>query len=305
VTRLSIGTWAFGVFSAHPLPFEKVLDRIAELRFDGVELGAFSPHPDPISCASKSDRAKLAEQFARRGLALSAVAADFGAEGFLRGDSRAYLAALDRNIAFCDDVGAKRLIVNTMDPPEVAAEIGEAVAMERLLKTWREAASRAAAHGVTLVFEFEPCWALNEPEQVISIARQLTGPGFGVLYDTAHAHIVSEVGIPGTAGRHTLPGGQVELLSRLSGTIAHIHLLDSDGSIHASESSTERTTVHVPFGHGNVDFDRVIPALVAASGKVDWWTVDLCFWPDAWGAAEACKRFADQLVARYQPGSAA
>ena len=265
MTKVSIGTWAFGVYSEHPLPFDTVLDRIAELRFDGVELGAFSPHPDPISCATKAERATLAARFATKELALSAVAADFGPQGFLGNDAGPYLAALDGNLAFCRDVGATRLIVNTMDPPETVSEVGEEVAMERLLKTWREAAARAAAAGVTLVFEFEPCWALNESEQVIRIAQELSGPGFGVLYDTAHAHIVSEVGVPGTGASRTLRGGQLELLERLSGTIAHVHLLDSDGTIHEAPSSIDRTTVHVPFEHGNIDFHRVIPALVAAS----------------------------------------
>jgi hypothetical protein len=27
----------------------------------------------------------------------------------------------------------------------------------------------------------------------------------------------------------------------------------------------------------------------------DWWTIDLCFWPDAWAATEACKAYVDQL----------
>jgi sugar phosphate isomerase/epimerase len=294
MTRVSIGTWAFGIFTGRPLPFDEMLDRVAALEFEGAELGAFAPHPDPGTCATKADRARLAESFASRGLELSAVATDFGSSSIL-GDPATYLAALDRNLAFCQDVGSLRLIVNTLDPPEAVTEIGEAAAMGRLLGTWREAAARAEAAGVTLVFEFEPCWALNEPEQVITIAHELAGPGFGVLYDTAHAHIVSTVGVAGRPNK-TLPGGQVELLRRLAGTIAHVHLLDSDGSIHEGESSTERTTVHTPFGRGNVDFDQVIPALVRARGNVDWWTVDLCFWPDPWAEAEASKRFVDELV---------
>jgi hypothetical protein len=29
----------------------------------------------------------------------------------------------------------------------------------------------------------------------------------------------------------------------------------------------------------------------------DWWTVDLCFWPDAWEATQASKEFVDALIA--------
>jgi sugar phosphate isomerase/epimerase len=98
-----------------------------------------------------------------------------------------------------------------------------------------------------------------------------------------------------------LPGGQVEFLQELSGTVSHVHLLDSDGTIVDHEDSSERTTQHVPFGRGEVKFDEVMPALVAAGGDTEWWTVDLCFWPDAWQATEESKRFVDELASTYAP----
>ena len=286
--RVSIGSWAFGVYAERPLPFDQVLDRVAELGFDGLEYAALAPHPD----ADEARRAGFADAFADRGLAVSAVVADFGTEGFLTvAEPSAYLAALDRNLELCRALGTRLLVVNTVDPPETPYEVGLPLARERLVETWHEAARRATDAGVTLAWEFEPCWAFNEPEQVIEIAHELAGPGFGVLYDTAHAHVVSEVGARQVAGG-PLAGGQGELLRRLDGTIVHVHLLDSDGSLHESEDSTERTTVHLPFGAGAVDFDALdLP-------RTEWWTVDLCFWPDAWGATEASKEFVDALIAR-------
>jgi sugar phosphate isomerase/epimerase len=296
--KVSIGSWAFGIYSERPLPFGQVLDRVAALGFDGIELGAFDPHPDPLTCSTPSQRAELKQSFEQRGLEVSAVAADFGTEGFLKtADPSAYLGALDRNLEFCRALGAGRLIVNTVNSPQTPYDIGLAVARERLLSTWREAAGRASAVGVTLVWEFEPCWAFNEPDQIVELAHELAGPGFGVLYDTAHAHTVCAVGARQVNGPAPLAGGQVEMLGRLSGTIAHVHLLDSDGTLHDAEESTERTTVHMPFGTGRVKFDEVTAALVEAGGMTDWWTVDLCFWPDAWEATEASKEFVDALIA--------
>jgi sugar phosphate isomerase/epimerase len=296
MTKISIGSWAFGVYSEDPLPLDVVLERLEALEFDGVELGAFEPHPDPISCASPEQRLELAERVAQRGLEISAVAADFGEAGFLRTpDPSEYLDAVDRNLAFCNDVGADRLIVNPVDGPETVADIGYEVCLKRLLSTWGEAASRAQARGVKLTWEFEPCWAFNEPEQVIEIAHELAGPSWGVLYDTAHGHVVSEVGARHAGGPRILAGGQVELLERLAGTINHVHMLDSDGTIQEDGPSADQTTIHVPFGQGEIDFDRVIPALRAAAPDMEWWTVDLCFWPDAWGAAAESKRFVDAL----------
>lgn len=290
--RVSIGSWAFGVYAERPLPFGEVLDRVAALGFDGLEYAAFAPHPD----ADEARRDGFTDLFAERRLAVSAVAADFGAEGFLTVEEpAAYLAALDRNLELCGALGTELLIVNAVDPPETPYEVGRELALERLLATWGEASRRAAAAGVTLAWEFEPCWAFNEPRQIVEIAHRLAGPGFGVLYDTAHAHAVAEVGARQVEGG-PLPGGQLELLRKLEGTIVHVHLLDSDGTIHESEDSTERTTVHLPFGAGRVDFEALTPALPDTA----WWTVDLCFWPDAWAATEASKAYVDSLIARTE-----
>lgn len=300
MTKISIGTWAFGIYSDDPLDFTVVLDRLAGLGFDGIELGAFPPHPDPETCATPEQRAELRETLAGRGLTISAVAADFADAGFLRDDDNAaYLAAVDRNLEFCAAVGAPRLIVNTGDTPEAPSEIGVDLARDRLLRTWAEAARRAEARGLALTWEFEPCWSFNEPEEVIRIAQELASPGFGVCYDTAHGHTVSVVGARHVGGPKPLAGGQVELLERLAGTINHVHMLDSDGTIVEHEDSSEQTTLHVPFGRGVVDFDALMPALIAAGGATDWWTVDLCFWPDAWQATEESKQFVDGLVTRY------
>ena len=297
--KVSIGSWAFGVYSERPLPLGDVLDRVATLGFDGFEFGAFAPHPEPAELAEPGARAELRRAFGDRDLAVSAVATDFGSEGFLTVASPdEYLAAVDRNLELCVGLDSGLLIVNTVDPPETPYEVGLELARERLLATWREAARRAAAAGVTLAWEFEPCWAFNEPEQIIELAHELAGPGFGVLYDTAHAHVVSETGARQVGDDGPLAGGQIELLRRLAGTIAHVHLLDSDGTLHESEDTTERTTVHVPFGAGEVDFEAVGAALVAAGAMTEWWTVDLCFWPDAWGATEASKQFVDTLIER-------
>ena len=152
--------------------------------------------------------------------------------------------------------------------------------------------------GARCAWEFEPCWAFNEPEQVIELAHELAGPGFGVLYDTAHAHTVSETGARQVGGDGPLAGGQIELLRRLSGTIAHVHLLDSDGTLHESEDSTERTTVHIPFGTGG---GRLRGGRRGARRRRgDDRVVDggPLFWPDAWSATEASKEFVDALIER-------
>jgi sugar phosphate isomerase/epimerase len=47
--RISIGTWAYSVgpYADKPIPFGEVVKGLKEMKFDGLELGAFGAHPTP------------------------------------------------------------------------------------------------------------------------------------------------------------------------------------------------------------------------------------------------------------------
>ncbi len=47
--KLSIGTWAyaFGPYQDNPVAFDTVVNKLGELKYDGVEIGAFRPHLHP------------------------------------------------------------------------------------------------------------------------------------------------------------------------------------------------------------------------------------------------------------------
>ena len=76
--------------------------------------------------------------------------------------------------------------------------------------------------------------------------------------------------------------------------VNHIHLIDSDGTLHGDETST-----HAPFGDGILDYDTLIPELLQSGVPHDWWTIDLCFWPDAWAVTAQCKRAIDELNRKF------
>ena len=44
-----------------------------------------------------------------------------------------------------------------------------------------------------------------------------------------------------------------------------------------------------------------LPELLKAASKVNhnWWTIDLCFWSDAWAATAQCKKALDGYIAKY------
>ena len=92
---------------------------------------------------------------------------------------------------------------------------------------------------------------------------------------------------------------QLELISKFSGRINHIHLIDSDNTCHKDADGNDETSAHPPFGDGILDFDQIVPVLAKENIGHDWWTVDLCFWPEAWDATEKCKTALDSLVSKY------
>ena len=73
-----MGSWAycFGPYKDTPVPFGKVIARLGELGFDGVELGGFPPHPHPDQFDTQAKRVGLRKVLAFHGLAFSGLVPD-------------------------------------------------------------------------------------------------------------------------------------------------------------------------------------------------------------------------------------
>lgn len=294
--KISVGTWAyiFGAKGDRQFPFDDCLAKIKDLGFDGLELGAWAPHPTPTEYDTVEKRQALAQKIADAGLGISGLAIDFHGKYPFQPDQQDYLDEFKTNLHFCRDLGIKVIRVDTDVAPDSVTSDNEKEALAKTIDTWKKCAQHAAEHGIRLVWEFEPGFAFNKPSQIIAIAEGVDEPNFGLMYDTCHAEMCAAVGARQPGARETLPGGAMELLEKLQGHIGAVHVIDSDGSLHDDETST-----HNPFGEGHLDFDKLIPALLACGAPTDWWCIDLCFWPQAWEATEKCKVALDGLLAKY------
>ena len=296
--RISIGTWAYsiGPYEDRPVAWDEVLSELKRMAFDGVELGGFSIHPNPDNMPEKEQRQECKKQLADAGLAWSGLAANLWGEKLINtADPSAYLDCFRRNLEFCVDLGIPALRVDTVQPPTIFSEVDEETARERVVSTWKECSRDAAECGVYITWEFEPGFAFNKPSDIVRICEEVDDENFGLQFDTCHAHMVAAVGARQPGEVETLPGGALELARKLRGKINHIHLIDSDGTLHGEETST-----HAPIGEGVIDFDALLPELNDQPGVGhDWWTIDLCFWPNAWEVTERCKRAVDELKAKY------
>ncbi len=296
--KISIGSWAFawGEYAARPVPFDQVVRRLAEVGYDGVEVCGFPPHVTLEKYPDRASRRELARRLEDLGLGISGYAADFTAANPVLGDKQKYLDLFQRNVALCADLGSPSIRVDTVAAPGSIPEADYAGALLRLAEVWREAAELARPAGVLVVWEFEPGFAFNKPSEVVRLHEAVGHPNFRILFDTSHAYMCAVVGARQHGERETLPGGVAEFLGRLEGRIGHIHLIDSDGTLHHEETSTHR-----PFGEGRIDFRALAPELLRIPG-ISWWCVDLCFWPGAWELLEPSRRFVAELLAQAPSG---
>jgi sugar phosphate isomerase/epimerase len=298
--KLSIGTWAyaFGPYSKNPIPFDTVVREVARLGYDGVEIAATRPHIFPEDYPMKADRERICALLKANQLEVSGMAADFwcapgpGTDAAQENDS--YVKLFKKNIQLCLDLGSPSIRVDTVNGPDGPPGVDRKLAIKRIASLWHECSQIAEEFGVRVVWEFEPGFFLNKPSEVVQMYEAVNHPNFSVMLDTCHVYMCAVVGARQPKPVETLKGGALEFIGMLKGKIGHLHLIDSDGTLHDNETST-----HAPFGTGKVDFDQVIPAIIEAGYVGKWWTVDLCFWPQAWEGTAQSKGVLAKNLTKY------
>lgn len=269
---------------------ETVLEALSGQGFDGIEMAAFPPHLEPNT---KERRKEIKKMLVGYGLEVSGVAAPFPSPATTKHNN--YLDVVKRNLEICDDLRIPKLRVDTVDAPTtIPGGMNYETCFAKVAEVWNRAADICTKSGVKLIWEFEPGFLFNKPSQVVHMVYKVDHPNFSILFDSCHAHMCSVIGSRQLGQKETLDGGVVQFAHMLTGKIGHIHLIDSDETLHDDETST-----HAPLGTGVLDFDKIIPAILEAGYDDEWWTIDLCFWPKAVQATEHNKRYLDSLIEKF------
>jgi len=304
--KISIGTWAYSVgpYANNPIPFSDVVKGLKEMKFDGLELGAFGAHPTPENHPTLESRKALKDFVNSNGLEFSGIAGDMWSEKLVNAEDggEKYLATVKKNLEFARDLGITLFRVDTVQPPELLDTTDKSQAMDTVVQTWRKVCKMAADMGIQVTWEFEPGFIFNRPSDIVTLVNAVGEKNFGAMFDTCHAYTCGVVGLRQTGGeKETSADGVLDLAKKLRGKINAIQVIDCDGSLNEHQTST-----HNPMGEGNIDFPPVMKELVANSGVPhDWWTIDLCFWPNAWPATQKCKEAVDVLNAMVSGGAPA
>jgi sugar phosphate isomerase/epimerase len=291
--KLSMGSWAFsfGPYSNSPISFEKTVRRLSEAGYDGIEICGFPPHVTLDKYPDSESRAELIDFLAGNKLGVSGYSADLSSVNPVTpGNKQRYLERFERQLEMCVDIGSPAIRVDSIAAPGSIPDNDYKPAFDRLANVWRDAASIAEKYGIRLVWEFEPGFAFNKPSEVLAMHERVNHTNFNIMFDTSHAYMCGVVGARQYGRRETLGGGVGEFLHMLKGRIGAIHLIDSDGTLHGDETSTHR-----PFGEGLVDFNGLTPQLLAVP-NIDWWCIDLCFWPGSWELVESSLAFVRNLL---------
>src|SRR5262249_10098863 len=216
--KLSIGSWAYIFNQEKPTnDFHQVVHMLADLGYEGVELGGFNPHPGPDTCDTKAKRQALRQLVKDHGLQFSALAADLWSQKLLSvEDSGPYIAAFAKNLFFAEDLGIDTIRVDTVEPITAVKELGldPKVMFDPAVKAFGLCAKLPPTRAIRICWECEPGFPINKPSELVALVdavRDRGNPNFGVLYDTCHAHMCAVVGANQLGTKETLPGGELEL----------------------------------------------------------------------------------------------
>ena len=297
--KVSVGTSAFimGAYEDAPIPFPKVVARLGELGYDGLELPANKGYGSLEDWPDKASRKKLVHMVGDAGLEISSYGADLSPSPFYSDDPDVRAGereVFEASVQFCVDCSVPVIRVDTLAEPPTPRGVGYEDAWKRAVDAFRDYGEIAAKEGVVVAWEFEPGFMFNKPGEVLRMVEEVGHDNFTTMFDFCHAHMCAAVGARQTPPRETLPGGGPELARKLTGKIGFVHLIDSDNTLHDNLTST-----HAPFGTGVIDMREMMRAVLEAGYEGPWWTIDLCFWSEAWEELEPSLKFVRGLLSEF------
>ncbi len=236
--KLSFNTW---VYSSFPVwvpayPLEETIKRLARIGYDGIEIGAASPHAYP-KYLSQARRREIKQLLDANGIALSSMLpAPGGGPGYnpaspLPEERRETLEQYKEVIELCAEWGGKTVIY--LAGWQIFGTT-RAQAWEWSREALQKIAGIAADHGVTMVVEPQPLDAnlVESCDDAIQMMAEVGAQNVKLMFDTIHAMYRNEV--------------LTDYVYQMGKNLHHVHLSDND---------------RLPPGAGRGDFVSLVAAL--------------------------------------------
>ena len=252
--KLAFNTW---VYSSFPVwvpsyPLKDTIERIAAIGYDGIEIGAASPHAYPDYLDSKR-RQEIRRTLEANKLALSSMLpAPGGGPGFnaaspLAEERANTIDQYEKVIDLCADLGGKTVLY---------------VAGWQVFGTPRDAAWNWSREGLVAIAEtarsrevtiaIEPTSAdsnlVDSADDAIRMMREVGAANVKLMFDTYHAIYRNEV--------------STDYVHRMGRDLHHVHLADAGRA--------------APSDSGQADYRGLVKAL-AANGFTGYLTMEIGF----------------------------
>jgi len=218
--KLAFNTWAYSSFPVWvpAYPLEEVIPRIAAIGYDGIELGAASPHCYP-DYTTPQRRKEIRKLFETNKIALvSLLPAPGGGPGFnvaspIPEERAGAIDQYKKVITLCADLGGKIVIYvagwQVFGTTREEAWNWSRAALEAIVGT-------AATHGITICIE--PTSAdsnlIDSADDALRLQREVNAPNVKLMFDTYHTIYRNEVA--------------TDYVHRFGRHLAHVHLADSN-----------------------------------------------------------------------------
>ena len=252
--KIAFNTW---VYSSFPVwvpsyPLQDTIERIAAIGYDGIEIGAASPHAFPDYLDGKA-RQEIRRMLERNRLSLAAMLpAPGGGPGFnsaspLAAERAATVEQYKKVTDLCSDLGGKTVIY-------VAGWQVFGTTRDEAWKRSRDAlaaiAEAARAKDVTIVIE--PTSAdsnlVDSADDAIRMMKEVGARNVKLMFDTYHAIYRNEV--------------SSDYVHRMGPDLHHVHLADVGRS--------------APSDTGRADY-RALVAALAAQGYQGYLSMEIGF----------------------------
>lgn len=241
--KLSFNTW---VYSSFPVwvpayPLEETIKRLARIGYDGIEIGAASPHAYP-KYLNHERRQFIKQVLDNNGIAVSSMLpAPGGGPGYnpasiLPEERQETVQQYREVIELCAQWGGKTVIY--LAGWQIFG-VSRAQAWDWSRSCLVEVAKIAADHGVTMVVEPQAVDTnlIEGCDDAIQLMEDVGAPNVKLMFDTIHAMYRSEV--------------LTDYVYQMGKNLHHLHLSDND---------------RLPPGQGRGDF----VSLVAALKEIDY-----------------------------------
>lgn len=216
--KLAFNTWVYSSYGAviPSYPLEETIKRIARIGYEGIEIGAGSPHayPKHTNPQRRRDVKKLLDDV---GLKVSTMLpAPGGGPGYNPAspipEERQDTVEQYKEVAqLCAEWGSKTLIYV---PGWQVYGTPHEQAWHWSRQALIEIAKGAADFGVSIVIEPVPCKVVESCDQAIQMMNEVAAPNVKLMFDTIHTLNRREV--------------LTDYVYRMGTDLRHVHLSDTD-----------------------------------------------------------------------------